>query len=346
MYFIIKDINIDLDMSKFDNIGITQSKMSQLTGMHRASFSKFITSNGISPIDDGSKKTLHYSIENTRVILSSLVKGGLPKIDKKIQCFYNFKGGVGKTSLTYQVSSILSILGYNVLVIDSDPQAHLSTSLSLLDNSNLTLYDVIVKGVSVSDAIVKIFPGLDCIPSNISLTRIEVPLNQMPKREEQIGLMLEPIKHKYDFIIFDTNPTISYLNRNILSTSSRINIVSETQPYSVNGMKHLFEDLINFFDRMRLEMPDISIIPNKYEGKMATSQEAMGLLNKYYGDYLIKDFAIRKSEDMNISAREGLPIPFFCKTNSNAFSDLIELIWEIVNTSSENYYSEISRIAG
>src|SRR5690606_29706545 len=111
-------------MEKFENIGLTQSVMSHILGIHRANFSKYISANDIKPMNMESKKNFRYSIKDSRRILSSLIKGGLPKISKKIQCFYNFKGGTGKTSITYQISSLLSFLGYNVLVIDSDPQAH------------------------------------------------------------------------------------------------------------------------------------------------------------------------------------------------------------------------------
>ncbi len=75
-----------------------------------------------------------------RSIIKELVS--LPSnIIKKRHSFYNFKGGTGKTSICFQLSYHLSIMGYKVLVIDADPQAHLSTSLGVMqNNNNLTLF--------------------------------------------------------------------------------------------------------------------------------------------------------------------------------------------------------------
>lgn len=42
--------------------------------------------------------------------------------------FFNNKGGVGKTSLVYHLSWMLSELGFNVLAVDLDPQANLTAA--------------------------------------------------------------------------------------------------------------------------------------------------------------------------------------------------------------------------
>ena len=309
-----------------ENLGVTQSFMASLLDLTPSRISKFVSKHNINAIPQKSDRNLRYDITTTRSIISKIFRKSEDYvIDKKIQSFYNFKGGTGKTSVTYQISSLLALMGFKVLAIDSDPQGHLSTSFGLLNDKHLTLYDVIAKDISIMDSIHKVYDGLYCLPANLSLTRLEVPLNQMAKREERLLMSLERIKENFDFILVDTNPTISHLNRNVITASDKINIVCETQPYSVNGLKILIEDIYNFFRAMQMEPCPISIIPNKYEGKMATSQEAMGLMNTYYSEILIKDFAIRKSEDINISAKNSMPLPFFCKKNSIAMEDIIEL---------------------
>src|SRR5260370_14685504 len=57
----------------------------------------------------------------------------------------NRKGGVGKTSLTEQIASILAALGFNVGIGDGDDQAN-ATSLALpRRNFPATLTDVIIE---------------------------------------------------------------------------------------------------------------------------------------------------------------------------------------------------------
>ena len=249
----------------------------------------------------------------------------------RLMMFYNFKGGTGKTSVCFQVSTHLALMGFRVLVVDCDPQAHLSTSLGFdSTHENPTLSDVVMETVSVDRAIQNVYEGLDCIPSNLSLTRLEVILNDLPKREERLKILFEPLKDRYDFIIFDSNPTISLLNRNILVCSDIITIVCETQPYSLNGLKLLMEDMVKFFKNMQLVFPKILLVPNKYEDRSSNAAEAMTVLRKYYVEYMLVDFAIRRSEDVNTSAKLSLPLAFFVRSNSIAMEDFSDLIHSIL----------------
>ena len=84
---------------------------------------------------------------------------------------------------------------------------------------------------------------------------------------------------------------------------------------------------------MKTRLPLVAIIPNKYEDRASSSLEAMTALSKFWKDYLIKDFAVRRSEDFPKAARDQLPISFFCKVNSIAFEDISDLTREIIKRS-------------
>jgi chromosome partitioning protein len=321
-------------MTIYVDNGLTQLSIGKLAGGVSAStISRYIKSNKIQPIPQSSSRKLRYSVADVEHIIWNIyTKKFIPR--KKVQTFYNFKGGTGKTSLCFQVSTHFALLGFRVLVIDADPQGHLSTSLGIRNDENhLTLFDVISGHATLTESVKSVFKGLDCIPANLSLTRLEVALNQMAKREERVRIILEPSLNHYDFIFFDSNPTISQLNRNLITFSNQLNVVCETQPYSLNGLKILFEDLDRFCESMQIQRPNINIIPNKYEDRTSSSAEAMTVLREYYGEFMKADFAVRKSEDINNSAKNGLPLSFFAKNNSIAFEDIVDLIHYILEQS-------------
>ncbi len=254
-------------------------------------------------------------------------------IKDQIHSFYNFKGGTGKTSLSFQVAVHLSLLGFNVLCIDLDPQAHLTSIMGIPEDFNgFTMYDCLINGTSINEAIINCSEGLDLIPSNISTTRIEVQLNLKHKREEKLRELLFPLKKNYDFIILDTNPTISTLNMNALVASDKINIICETQPFSLNGLRILIDEMLTFFNDMKIE-PKYCIIPNKFEIKTATAQEVLGALRTEYSHYMLNAI-VRKSEDINLASKKKLPVSAFCKAKSSAFEDIMDLVHEIVTYSS------------
>ena len=153
------------------------------------------------------------------------------------------------------------------------------------------------------------------------------------RKEEMLKDVIDPLFDQYDFIIIDANPNINQINRNVINAAQIINIVCETQPFSIMGLSLLYEDMTNFFQRMRKHVPDINIIPNKYEDRVSTSAEAMHTLRAHFSEFMKKDFAVRKSEDFNISAKSALPLSFFCKQNSNAWEDVVELIHYLISIS-------------
>ncbi len=310
-------------------LGLTQKNIARLASISNATVSRYLTKEKIKPINKAGShgKNLRYAVDDVRDFFNNNIFSGIKAEKCKVLCFYNFKGGTGKTSVCFQVSSHLSMMGFNVLVIDADPQGHLSTSLGFNNSQSYpTLSDLVSEVLDVKDVIRPILSGLDCIPANLSLTKLEVYLNELPKREERIKFIVDSVADKYDYIIFDTNPTISLLNRNILVASDMIGVVCETQPYSLNGLKLLMDDMQRFYLNMRIEMPDIFLIPNKYEDRSTNSGEAMAVLRQYYEQYMMPDFAIRKSEDINTAAKLSQALAFFARTNSIALEDITDLI--------------------
>lgn len=308
--------------------GLAQRMIATICGFSTASVSRAAAARNLLPINpDKALKQRRYPLEESIDLISSFRKIENKRILKQSFAFYNFKGGTGKTSMCFQVSAHFAFMGFKVLVIDADPQGHLSTSYGFNnDDSYFTLYDFLVSDVGFTEVRKNIFRGLDIIPANLSLTRMEVALNQMPKREERLLSKLKNIKSEYDFIFIDTNPTISLLNRNVITFCDALSIVCETQPYSLNGLKLLMEDLKTFFRNMDIKDKCIDIIPNKYEDRTSTSAEAMTVLHEYYGQYIKHNFAIRKSEDINIAAKIGKPLALFAKVNSIALRDILDLV--------------------
>jgi len=306
-----------------------QSTIAHLCGISPNTVSRAIASQQVEPVEHSSSYNKKYNISPMRKITDFLYANNKRPICQKCNVFYNFKGGTGKTSLCYQVATHLALLGFKVLALDLDPQAHLSLAMQIPeDYDGPTIYDVLIQGISLQKSLISVFPGLDLLPANISMTRIEVPLSSKTKREEKLLNILEPVRHLYDFIIIDTNPTISTLNMNALVASDRVNIVCETQPFSLSGLRVLVDEMLSFYEEMKMN-PNFCIIPNKYEIKTAIAQEVLGSIRSEYGESVISA-VVRKCEEINIAAKKKLPLSGFCKTKSVALEDVMDLVHELV----------------
>lgn len=330
----------------YDDQGLNINFMSSLAGVTYARISRAVSAANISPLPNSSKRNAKYSIHDARRVMYEYTKKENPIAKgNKVHAFFNFKGGTGKTSLCYQVSTHLALSGYNVLVIDTDQQGNTTSTMGFTNNTkSYTLYDGIEKNLPYNQLILNVFEGLDLIPANFSLVHLEKILRDKTGREYAIKRYLTGLEDKYDFIIFDCNPSVSHINRGVLTYSNHLNIVTETHPYSLQVLPILMSDTEAYFQELQEKMPQVFIIPNKYEDRSTTSAEAMSALVQQWGSYLEPDFAVRKSEDFLKSARDRIPLSFFCKSNSIAFEDICDLVKIIINHSkaADELFKEIA----
>lgn len=309
----------------------SQSLISLISEVSPSTVSKYFSQKNIPFIDKNDNSRKKYSYDIARRAIKHLAFSDLIP-QKQTHVFFNFKGGTGKTSLCYQLSSFFSLCGFNVLAIDCDPQANLSHAFGFDIYENYeTLYDMIVNDVKFEDIVQNVYTGLDCLPSNLSLTRIELPLNQKNNRERVFLKLINPIKQKYDFIFVDTNPTISTLNRNITLAADELNIVCETQPFSLKSLEILMSEIKNFSDDMELNI-SLKIIPNKYDTKASTSHIALGNLRSEYENYITESL-VRRCEDINISTKCRKPVIFWASKRSTAVQDICDLGREMIKNS-------------
>lgn len=307
-----------------------QNVIAELIGESTSMVSRLIKEIKVERVNSGSNNTKKYSLSDTGGICQKLLV--TKKFTNKIHVFYNLKGGTGKTSIGVQLASHLSIMGYKVLVVDIDPQGHMTNILGFPEEENhITMYDVIVNDVNIHDAVVNVYQGLDAVLSNLSLSRVEVPLSQKNRREEKLCKVLSLIKDKYDFIMIDTNPSCSTLNLNALYCADQVNFICETAPFSLYGLRVMLAETTAFFDDMNKRFK-YKIIPNKYESKTITAQEVLGYLRTNYKEHVTNSI-VRKCEDINIASKECKPIAAFCKRKSPAFEDIKDLIHEFINLS-------------
>lgn len=141
-----------------------------------------------------------------------------------------FKGGSTKTTTTMALAQGLTLRGYRVLVIDTDPQNSLTSLCGVLADAELnndqSLLPLFVGEQSdVRYAIRETYwDGLDLIPatSNLAAAEFHLPSRQMQEREhkfrfwEVLDAGLDAVRDEYDMILIDTPPSLSYTTINAM----------------------------------------------------------------------------------------------------------------------------------
>lgn len=109
----------------------------------------------------------------------------------------NQKGGVNKTTLTFNMGYLLSEQGKRTLVIDADPQGNLSTIFNV-DDGMKNIYNVLLEQEPLQKAIIEVEENLHLIPGGIELANFEVNVATKPGRENCFKEMLEEVRKQYD----------------------------------------------------------------------------------------------------------------------------------------------------
>jgi len=318
-------------LPKFSEYTFNLQQIGDLLNISRSSLYRYLEEEGVEGKvkKAGASKKFYDWDDYYRV--SKKVREKIKKPEKKIKAYINKKGGVGKTSLTSQTAMKAACLGLKVLVIDVDPQGHTTLALGV-DNcpgAFPTLKEFFEKKCKIRDLIIDICPLLSVIPSNTLLDDIELALRSDFGGTHFLKRAIKDLCKDYDVVFIDTNPSMSWLTLNAIISADELCVVTETQLYSIDGLRDVFETLSKLEDRFPDFAPSIRIIPNKYQFRQVSSQESMGHLRDNYGDILTKTI-IRENADLK-NAQKDMQAVFISHKKSTAAADIADLVNELLD---------------
>jgi chromosome partitioning protein len=138
------------------------------------------------------------------------------------------KGGVGKTSTAISLASGLARKGKHTLLVDIDSQAN-SSKVLVSNYQELQAENTIHRTILHKEALPvhnTSVPNLEIVPSHILLSNTDIELTTaIDHREARLKTELDKISAKYDFVIIDCPPTLSWLTINALTAADKVIVV-------------------------------------------------------------------------------------------------------------------------
>ena len=156
----------------------------------------------------------------------------------------NQKGGVGKTTTSINLGAALAEEGYNVLLVDLDPQGNASTGLGVEpEDRQYTTYDLLLEGAELKDVLKTTrVEGLLLAPATTDLSSADIEMMATEKRSYLLhDALRQPAIDDYDldFILIDCPPSLSLLTVNAMVASDSVLVPLQSEFFALEGLSQL-----------------------------------------------------------------------------------------------------------
>lgn len=194
----------------------------------------------LTPPAESNGRRVGYSMQDLQVmrqVLDASPSRG-PDDPAAIIAIQNFKGGVGKSTVTTNLAHNLAMKGYRVLVVDCDSQATTTTLFGFNPHFEISREQTLYPFLSFLDtepdlkyAICKTpWPNVDLIPSCLSLFDVEYELaasaengkSVLSARFRKLKDGLQEVAVDYDVILLDPPPALGTIALAVMQSATSL----------------------------------------------------------------------------------------------------------------------------
>lgn len=268
----------------------------------------------------------------------------------KVIAVTNQKGGVGKTTTTENVAIGLARNGYNVLIVDFDPQGDLTSCLGWKNNDSLehsvsSMLDDYINDndINYESLILHHEEHVDLIPANIELADFEMRLVSVINREQTLSNCIEPLRNQYDYIFIDCPPSLGMLTVNALSAADEVLIPVQTQYLPAKGMTKLLQTVGKVQRKINSNLKITGIVMTLADLNTNLTKSTIETIRESFGKNIrVFDTIIPKATKASEASISGKSIYAYAKDSKVALA-YENLTKELINNQKVKHKEELNR---
>ena len=210
----------------------------------------------------------------------------------------NQKGGVGKTTTAINLGAALAEDGYNVLLVDLDPQGNASTGLGIeVEDRTKTTYDLLIEDAELSSVIKTTeIEGLLIAPATTDLSSADI---EMVASERRSFLLYDALRqpkiddYDLDFILIDCPPSLSLLTVNAMVASDSVLIPLQSEFFALEGLSQLMLSVREVRQSANPSLRIEGVVLTMFDGRNNLSQQVEADARATLGDLVFKTIVPR-----------------------------------------------------
>ncbi|MFD3716264.1 ParA family protein [Streptomyces sp. NPDC058677] len=187
----------------------------------------------------------------------------------------NQKGGVGKTANTINLGAALAEFGRRTLLVDWDPQGHLTEALGIPESPDGRTMKGWVLGEWHGDPHELVVPyreQLHVLPTNMDMFLLDKGLYMANAREMRLAKLLDRFEDDYDACVIDAPPSLGIGTECALMAARRrkgkragLLVPVEAEDSSIRALRLLLRQVAILCEAMDEDVDILGLIPSRYD---------------------------------------------------------------------------------
>ncbi len=196
---------------------------------------------------------------------------------------FNQKGGVGKTTTCLNLAAAWVRAGDRPLLLDMDPQAHLSLASGVSAKRGGGMAAFFQKRIPLQRLVQPARGGWYIVPANAELAKVDAMLGQDPKAATLLNRGMPVEIRQKTTVLLDCCPTLGVLTLNALLAADKVVIPVSADYLSMQGVKQLEAALQVLEKRMQWTYPRRMVV-TRFNPRHRLCFEIERQLREQYGD--------------------------------------------------------------
>ncbi len=210
---------------------------------------------------------------------------------------FNQKGGVGKTTTTLNLAGLLARRGVDPLVIDLDPQAHLTSVCGVIvPRAEASIYGLYAHGTPLASLTCSTRNGWKLVPSHIELSKVDSQFGKGPAILGRLAAALDRESAARP-VLMDACPMLGVLSLGSVFAADGVIIPISTDYLALKGAMQLERTLKALEQVLKRRVPRRYLI-TRYDPRRRMSGDIERQLRARYGDEVC---ATRIAENVSIA---------------------------------------------